>query len=109
LQFLLGCQTIHEYQTLATSKRRKDCWSKTLGIKVNLIEEPWNSFLRTIFSPEFEIGGYDLLTEYESPLYFMELFKNSHNNISRWENETYSRTLTNFQLFPFASKLTRFS
>jgi len=72
----------------------KDSWEKTLGIKVSLIEESWNSLLRTTFSPEFEIGGYDLLTEYQSALYFMELFKSSHNNVSRWESEEYSKALT---------------
>jgi oligopeptide transport system substrate-binding protein len=76
----------------------KKSWEKNLSIKVDLVENSWNTHLNSFFSSKFEIGGFNLLIEYNKALYFMNFFESNLSNFSRWENKNYKKKLLESKL-----------
>jgi oligopeptide transport system substrate-binding protein len=73
----------------------QNCWSKVLGVDVNLENMEFKHLHDRSKKGEFSIGLFAWLADYSDPMNILERFqdKTSHRNYSKWQNESYNLLL----------------
>lgn len=76
----------HEQVAIAA----QDMWKKTLGVDVNLVNQEWKVYLKTINDLDYDIGRSAWIGDYSDPNTFVDMFvTDGGNNRTGWSNKEY--------------------
>lgn len=77
------------------AKQVKEQWESTFGIQCSLIALDWNLAMQKMKQGEFHIGGMLWRSLIDDPIYVLNTFRYSGEqmNLSRWENSEYKKIL----------------
>jgi oligopeptide transport system substrate-binding protein len=78
-------------------------WRKHLGIHVEIENQEWKVYLKSLETRDFQLGRFGWIGDYPDPFTFLELFTaHNGNNRSGWSSSEYDEILrkANFQRDP---------
>ncbi|MFP9228325.1 peptide ABC transporter substrate-binding protein [Pectobacterium cacticida] len=69
-------------------------WKKTLGVKVRLVNQEWQTYIDSRNSGNFDVVRASWIGDYNEPSTFLSLLTSHHSgNIARFKNANYDRVL----------------
>ncbi|HET8937903.1 MAG TPA: peptide ABC transporter substrate-binding protein [Polyangiales bacterium] len=69
-------------------------WRTHLGIQVEIENQEWKVYLKTLETKDFQLGRYGWIGDYPDPFTFLELLTTHNgNNKSNWSNSQYDELL----------------
>lgn len=70
-------------------------WSKTLGVKIQLVRHDWATFLERLHNRNFDVTLIGWRVQYDDAANILDLYKDfdSPNNSSNWENAEFQKNI----------------
>lgn len=86
------------YNTSETHKQVAEAvqamWRKHLGVQVEIENQEWKVYLKSLETKDFQLGRYAWIGDYPDPFTFLELFTTHNgNNKSNWSSREYDDLL----------------
>jgi len=68
----------------------QNMWKKTLGVRINLVNQEWKVYLNTVSKKNYDIARSAWIGDYMDPNTFLDMFvSGGGNNRTGWSNEQY--------------------
>ncbi|NDA10054.1 MAG: peptide ABC transporter substrate-binding protein [Verrucomicrobia bacterium] len=84
-------------------------WKRTLGVQVELRNQEWATYLRSLDTLDFDIARSSWVGDYDDPLTFLDCFATGRgNNRTGWSDPSYDNLLAKAQAEPNAAVRLRF-
>jgi len=84
-------------------------WKRALGVQVDLRNQEWATYLRSLDSLDFDIARSSWVGDYDDPLTFLDCFATGRgNNRTGWSDAKYDDLLTKAQAEPNPNTRLRF-
>ncbi|WP_299015119.1 ABC transporter substrate-binding protein [uncultured Photobacterium sp.] len=93
LEFELIYNTMESHKKLAIVMAAM--WKKTLGVKVDLANQEWKTFLQKLSQRDFTVARYAWNGDYNEASTFLSYFETSGMNYSKWSNKAYDEAMAN--------------
>jgi ABC-type oligopeptide transport system substrate-binding subunit len=88
----LRYNTAEQHKQLAEAMQQM--WKKHLGVDVQIENQEWKVYLKSLQAKEFQIARFGWIGDYPDPYTFLELLAgNNGNNNSNWSDPRYDRLL----------------
>ncbi|MPM87922.1 Periplasmic oligopeptide-binding protein [bioreactor metagenome] len=69
-------------------------WAQELGVRVNLVNQDWNSTLQTCFDGEYDMAAAVWTADYNDPISFLGTWQSEGgNNIARYQSAAFDEAL----------------
>ncbi|GBF11781.1 peptide ABC transporter substrate-binding protein [Tepidibacillus sp. HK-1] len=69
-------------------------WKQNLGVDVELTNQEWKVYLKTLSAGDYQIGRYGWLADYMDPMTFMDMWvTDGGNNDTNWSNARYDELI----------------
>ncbi|OAN18032.1 oligopeptide ABC transporter substrate-binding protein OppA [Photobacterium jeanii] len=102
LEFELVYNTSESHKKLALVV--SSMWKKNLGVKVELANQEWKTFLQKLGEKDFQLARYAWVGDYNEASTFLSYFESHGMNYSGWSNIDYDKAMANAIKAPDNSK-----
>ncbi|WP_064603590.1 peptide ABC transporter substrate-binding protein [Photobacterium sp. J15] len=91
LEFELIYNTMESHKKLAIVMA--SMWKKNLGVKVELANQEWKTFLQKLSQKDFTVARYAWNGDYNEASTFLSYFETTGMNYSKWSNAAYDEAM----------------